>query len=256
MKYQVEITDKMRAVHELMLERFVGMGYCISEHGENLILEVPRGDMEAVVASLKENYRDVVLIRKAYEMIDDLHDFILIKPLVSEAPLELMSGLVCPSLEKRLVDMASDKEFSNLSETQIKQAFQRAFEVYGLNTSRMLRYAGRKGEKAEIASLIEAVDDDRIRTVRQIQDYLSGQPVDRAWMFGSFSRMEERPDSDIDLLITLRRGSGMGLLGYSSMALELEGLLSRKVDLVTEGSLKPFALESVNKDKVLIYERA
>ena len=39
------------------------------------------------------------------------------------------------------------------------------------------------------------------------------------------------------------------------MALELEGLLSRKVDLITEGSLKPFALESVNKDKVLIYER-
>jgi predicted nucleotidyltransferase len=32
------------------------------------------------------------------------------------------------------------------------------------------------------------------------------------------------------------------------MALELEGLLSRKVDLITESSLKPFALESVNKE--------
>ena len=256
MNYQVEISEKMRAVHEYMLDRFVGMNYCISEHGKNIILEVPRGDMEVVVAFLKEKYSDVVLIRKAYEMIEDLHDFILVKPLVSEAPLEIMSGLECPSLEKSLVDMASDKEFSNLSEMQIKLAFQHAFEVYDLNTSKMLRYAGRKGEKAEIASRIEAIDANRVRMVRQIQDYFSSRPVDKAWIFGSFSRMEEQPDSDIDLLITLRRGSGMGLLGYSSMAIELEGLLSRKVDLVTEGSLKPFALENVNKDKILIYERA
>ena len=37
---------------------------------------------------------------------------------------------------------------------------------------------------------------------------------------------------------------------------DLEKLLDRKVDLVTEGSLAPFAVESANRDKILIYERA
>lgn len=37
---------------------------------------------------------------------------------------------------------------------------------------------------------------------------------------------------------------------------DLERLLNRKVDLVTEGNLEPFAHESFNRDKILIYERA
>jgi predicted nucleotidyltransferase len=36
----------------------------------------------------------------------------------------------------------------------------------------------------------------------------------------------------------------------------LEQLLDRPVDLVTEGSLADFARESVERDKILIYERA
>ena len=39
------------------------------------------------------------------------------------------------------------------------------------------------------------------------------------------------------------------------MVNNLEKLLDRKIDLVTDGTLKPFANESVNHDKVLIYER-
>ena len=36
----------------------------------------------------------------------------------------------------------------------------------------------------------------------------------------------------------------------------LEKLLGRKVDLVASGSIKPFAKESINREKVLVYERA
>lgn len=75
-------------------------------------------------------------------------------------------------------------------------------------------------------------------------------------MFGSFSRMEERPDSDIDILVALDYAAPIGLLQYAGMANELESILGRKVDLVAEGSVKPFAQESIDHDKVLIYERA
>ena len=36
----------------------------------------------------------------------------------------------------------------------------------------------------------------------------------------------------------------------------VENLIGRKVDIVEDGTLRPWAIESVNKDKYLIYERA
>ena len=86
MDYKVVITPKMRAVEDLLMEAFVGMNHCISEMKENLIVETPKGLCEAVRAELKKHFRDVALIKNAYPLIEDLHDFILVKPLISESP--------------------------------------------------------------------------------------------------------------------------------------------------------------------------
>ena len=37
---------------------------------------------------------------------------------------------------------------------------------------------------------------------------------------------------------------------------DLEELLDRPVNLIEDGTLLPFAVESANRDKILIYERA
>ncbi|MBR6054390.1 MAG: nucleotidyltransferase domain-containing protein [Bacteroidales bacterium] len=134
--------------------------------------------------------------------------------------------------------------------------FQRAFELYPVNTSRLLRYAGRKGKKEEILGRVQRIDRERIELVRSIQEYFVNEPVTRAWLFGSFSRMEETSQSDIDILVDLDKSVPLGLLHYARMARSLEDKLGRKVDLVASGSIKPFARESINRDKVLIYERA
>ena len=88
-----------------------------------------------------------------------------------------------------------------------------------------------------------------------IQEYFKTQPVEKAWVFGSFSRGEELPESDIDILVSLIPGTRLGLK-FFTMNLELEQLLNRPVDLVIEGDLLPFAEETANRDKVLVYERA
>jgi len=90
---------------------------------------------------------------------------------------------------------------------------------------------------------------------RTISNYFKTQPVDKAWVFGSFSRGEERADSDIDIIITLIPGTRMGLK-FFAMNIELEQLLHRPVDLVIEGDLLPFAEKTANRDKVLVYARA
>ena len=155
-----------------------------------------------------------------------------------------------------MVDHGSDKEYASLDDEAVQKEFQRAFELYPINTSRLYRYAGRKGKKEEICNRVERIDRNRVAMIRTIQDYFSREPVKRAWLFGSFSRMEEKAESDIDILIDLDNTVPMGLLQYAGMINKLETLLGRKVDLVANGSVKPFALESINRDKILIYERA
>ena len=90
-----------------------------------------------------------------------------------------------------------------------------------------------------------------IKTLRQ---YFITQPVLKAWLFGSFSRGEETQDSDVDILVALDKSKPIGLK-FFGMLNDLEELLGRKVDLVSEGTLLPFAKDSVEHDKILVYER-
>lgn len=90
---------------------------------------------------------------------------------------------------------------------------------------------------------------------QMIADYFKTQPVLKVWLFGSFARGEETPLSDVDLIVLLDHSKPIGLK-FFGMWNDLEELLDRKVDLVEEGQLLPFAVESANRDKILIYERA
>ena len=91
---------------------------------------------------------------------------------------------------------------------------------------------------------------------QRIAEYFKTQPVVKAWLFGSYSRNEQRPWSDVDILVQYDRSSPIGLMKIAGMKVDLEDLLKCEVDLVEEGTLRPWAVESVNRDKKLIYERA
>ena len=91
-----------------------------------------------------------------------------------------------------------------------------------------------------------------------IREYFKTQPVLKAWLFGSFARGEETEDSDVDILVVFdqKDGNGVSLLQHIAIALGLEDLLGKKVDLITDGTLLPFAQTTADNDKILIYERA
>lgn len=96
---------------------------------------------------------------------------------------------------------------------------------------------------------------NRQEIIDVLRAYFNTQPVLKAWLFGSFSRGEETRESDVDIIVLLDKRQPIGLR-YFGMWSELEALLGRKVDLVSEGTLLPFAQKSANHDKILIYERA
>ncbi len=91
---------------------------------------------------------------------------------------------------------------------------------------------------------------------KNVAEYFKTQPIIKAWLFGSYARGEETPLSDVDLLVQYDENARVSLLKIASMSNELEELLDRQVDLVSEKCLRQRVAESVNRDKVLIYERA
>ena len=90
----------------------------------------------------------------------------------------------------------------------------------------------------------------------KICKYFATQPIEKAWLFGSYARGEERPDSDVDILVVFDKNGKVGLFKYAHIVNELEAVLGKNVDLVVDGALLPFAVETANRDKILIYERA
>lgn len=78
--------------------------------------------------------------------------------------------------------------------------------------------------------------------------------VSEAYLFGSFARGEQTPDSDIDLRLVC--GDIMTLGTLYELSHELEEELGRKVDIVTNPPerMRPAFRESIEQDEVCIYE--
>ena len=63
-------------------------------------------------------------------------------------------------------------------------------------------------------------------------------------VFGSFARGEAHGESDMDFLVEME--SGRSMLDHAGLMLDLEELLGRKVDVVTDGGISPYL-----KDRIL-----
>jgi predicted nucleotidyltransferase len=91
--------------------------------------------------------------------------------------------------------------------------------------------------------------------VNKLSQYFASQPVEKAWIFGSYARSEEKSESDLDILVNFSPDSKVTLMKYVHIINDLRKLTGKRIDLVEEGQLKPFAVSSVEMDKILIYER-
>jgi len=71
------------------------------------------------------------------------------------------------------------------------------------------------------------------------------------WIFGSFVRRKQKPDSDIDVLVkTEDVAEGFKIV---EVKFALEEALEREVDIVTTGSIKGSLLEGEDLEEVLVY---
>ena len=80
---------------------------------------------------------------------------------------------------------------------------------------------------------------DILSTLREHGEAIRGLGVRRLGLFGSFVRGQQRPDSDVDLLVEFEP-TQKTFDHFMALSFLLEDLLRRRVELVTPESLSPY----------------
>lgn len=120
------------------------------------VLELEKDVTESVFYNLKEQGKQVFLEPDAetFELyIHNSDDVIIIKQLISEAPLQKVGNIVIPCLEKLLVDMTIDTKVYAAQQGELDFIYTSAFEKFEVNKAKMKRYAYRRNRENEIEKL-------------------------------------------------------------------------------------------------------
>jgi predicted nucleotidyltransferase len=66
--------------------------------------------------------------------------------------------------------------------------------------------------------------------INKLQTFFPAYPVEKAWVFGSYARGEEKPKSDIDVMVRFDGNATITLIDYSRIMNDLSDCLHTKVD--------------------------
>jgi len=167
--YIPEVDNKVVRISKFIKEKFPFIQYCIwrsssiVEFGHHiprtniLLVDADRDSSESVFHTLKEEYKTVFYKpgKNLYDnYIYDLQKVIIVRPLVTEAPLQYINNLPTITIEKLLVDAFVDEEFRFLEGNEINYVYNNAFSRYSVNISKLIRYADRKRKKPEIQQIL------------------------------------------------------------------------------------------------------
>lgn len=117
------------------------------------VIELEKDAAQSVFYKLKDQGKPVFLEPDAETFdlyIHNSDDVIILKQLVSEAPMVEIENVVTPSLEKLLVDMIIDTELYAAQQGELNFIYQSAFDKFGINQGKMKRYAHRRNREKEV----------------------------------------------------------------------------------------------------------
>ncbi len=121
------------------------------------ILEVDKDVINIVFNILKEKKNNVYLnpdINQIRNYILD-EDSIIVKPLLKEAPIEIVNNVQVPKIEKILVDVFFEKELLIAYQgKEMENIFNNIFEEYTVNLTTLYRYAKNRGIKQRIQEFL------------------------------------------------------------------------------------------------------
>lgn len=114
----------------------------------------------------------------------------------------------------------------------------------------LILYASKKLNKGLVRRMLPMGKNIFLTRLREAMPIVRERyGVQRIGIFGSAGRGEERPDSDIDILVEFAPGKAT-FRNFMELAFFLEDLFGRKVDLVTEQGLSRYIRPYVTREVV------
>jgi uncharacterized protein len=95
--------------------------------------------------------------------------------------------------------------------------------------------------------------EDVIAKLRRLRPELERRGVVHVSLFGSLARGEDTLASDIDIAVVLRPGSRVSGYAFEGIELFLNEQLGRKVDLVSEPTVRPYLQAEIDRDRIRAY---
>ncbi len=124
--------------------------------------------------------------------------------------------------------------------------------VYELEEEELALKALQLAEEHVAYVAFKKIDRNKIKK-QLIAGIRKFEKIQKAWIYGSFSREDDGPKSDID--IALETSEGFSYFDLADVQYQLEKLVNRKVDVGFMDTFKPYILEHVKPDLQLIYEK-
>jgi predicted nucleotidyltransferase len=93
---------------------------------------------------------------------------------------------------------------------------------------------------------------DILQVIQNNKDRIKGFGVRKIGIFGSYARDEQRPDSDVDLIVEFEEGR-KNFDSYMELCFFLEDILHKKVEVLTPEGIDPLIKPGIEKETV--YER-
>jgi len=158
--------SKMQKIETFLQKRFPFAHYCqwdlsrINSFAHHLInfnvsfVDVEKEVVDSAYYVLKEQFPKVMAVQNLYDGLSEFNNYIVVRTLITEAPIQKTGKIHTATLEKMLVDLAVDKEFMTFQGNEIYAIFESAMEQYTINQNTLLRYAARKNKKEEMRKII------------------------------------------------------------------------------------------------------
>jgi len=123
--------------------------------------------------------------------------------------------------------------------------------VYELEDEELALKALQLAEEHISYVAFKKIDRNEIRK-QLIAGIAKFEKIRKAWIYGSFSREDDGPKSDID--IAIETSDDFSYFDLADVQFQLEKLVNRKVDVGFIDTFKPYILEHLKPDLKLIYE--
>jgi predicted nucleotidyltransferase len=92
-----------------------------------------------------------------------------------------------------------------------------------------------------------------IRTIREHEAELRALGVTKLWLFGSLARGDARPDSDVDVLVSVPPAQSFSLLDLAGVRLALCDLLGREAGVAIREDLRPRFRDTIADDLIEVF---